>query len=294
MKRLDFPSLYQASDAASNSSQKNYLRVIIGDLICMIAGAVLAVYSFNSELGNTIIYCFSGLFLLISLILTIILKTKSFENFWYDGRALAESVKTLTWRFVCCSELFEITLSPKDADERFVTRINDLSKEFKDLCEVLNSDMLTRPIITERMRQIRSLPLNDRKKLYIKERIQDQKDWYSKKATYNNKKYNIWFVIVVVCQFLSLVGIVLLIKNPMLSWNAVGLFTTVSAAALSWTQTKQYQELNRAYTTAVQELNSIEALAQSISSEDQLSRFILDSENAISREHTLWLAQRRK
>ena len=73
----------------------------------------------------------------------------------------------------------------------------------------------------------------------------------------------------------------------------MGLFTTISAAAISWLQLKQHQELKQAYTTAAQELIFIKASSNSIHTEEQLSRFVLDSENAISREHTLWLAQKR-
>jgi hypothetical protein len=59
-------------------------------------------------------------------------------------------------------------------------------------------------------------------------------------------------------------------------------------------QLKQHQELKQAYTTAVIELNFIEEKGIRVSSETELSKFVMDSENAISREHTLWLAQKRK
>lgn len=85
-----------------------------------------------------------------------------------------------------------------------------------------------------------------------------------------------------------------LIRNPGSNWNVVGLFTTISAAALSWLQLKQHQELRLAYTTAAQELNFILDCSSSINNEEKLSEFVLDSENAISREHTLWLAQKRR
>lgn len=86
----------------------------------------------------------------------------------------------------------------------------------------------------------------------------------------------------------------LLISNPKLNWNLVGLFTTLSAASLSWLQVKRHQELKQAYTTTSNELNMILSLADNINNENDFSKFVLDSENAVSREHTLWLAQRRK
>ena len=144
------------------------------------------------------------------------------------------------------------------------------------------------------MESIRNLSAMERKEYYINERIKEQKKWYSDKAEFNKRKYDMWFVVIILAQFLSLVSIIVLIKNPTLDWNLVGLFTTISAAAISWLQLKQHQELKQAYTTAAQELNFIEASSSTVTTENELSRFVLDSENAISREHTLWLAQKRK
>ena len=294
MKTTDFPSVFQAADKASTEAQKNYLIIIGLDLSFMIIGSLLAIYSFKCEINKLVVYSISGVFLLTSLILTVVLKSKAFEDIWYQGRALAESVKTLTWRFATCSELFEITLTRKDASHIFINRLKELSNEFKDLNKTLDANILSLPIISAKMESIRELTTLERKEYYINERIKDQKEWYSTKAEFNKSKYDFWFWIIISAQFLSLVSIIILIKNPSLDWNLVGLFTTVSAAAISWLQLKQHQELKQAYTTAAQELNFIEASSFSITTETELSRFILDSENAISREHTLWLAQKRK
>ena len=294
MQHEEFPSLYQAADKSSLTAQKSYLIIIGLDLSFMIIGALLTIYSFNYEFSKLIIYSVSGLFLLTSLILTIILKSKAFEDTWYQGRALAESIKTLTWRFVTGSELFELHITQVDVNKIFIDRLKDLANEFNDLNKTLDASILTLPVITPRMEDIRKLTTEERKNLYIDQRIKDQKDWYSRKAQFNKSRYDLWFGIIIITQFLSLVCIVILIKNPSLNWNLVGLFTTISAAAISWLQLKQHQELKQAYTTAAQELNFIEASSLSITTETDFSRFVLDSENAISREHTLWLAQKRK
>ena len=286
--------MFQAADKASVTAQKNYLIIIGLDLAFMILGSLLAIYSFKCDFNKLIVYSVSGLFLLTSLTLTIVLKSKAFEDIWYQGRALAESVKTLTWRFATCSELFEVNLSKIEASQIFIDRLKELSNEFKDLNKTLDAKILSLPVITKKMERIRELTTLERKNYYVNVRIKDQIKWYSTKAEFNKTKYNVWFLVIISSQFFSLVSIVILIKNPALDWNLVGLFTTISASAISWLQLKQHQELKQAYTTAAQELNFIEASSFAITTETELSRFILDSENAISREHTLWLAQKRK
>jgi hypothetical protein len=158
----------------------------------------------------------------------------------------------------------------------------------------MNSNTLNLPIISDKMLELRNLSLADRKKYYIQNRIEDQKKWYANKAEYNLQKYNFWFWIIIISQVASLISIVILIKKPNFNCNFVGLFTTVSASAISWLQLKQHQELKQAYTTATQELNFIVTLSEQATTEESFSKFVLDSENAVSREHTLWLAQRRK
>jgi hypothetical protein len=294
MINSDFPNYFQASDKASIKAQSNYLNIIKIDLISMIIASALAIYNYQLVESKLYIYTISGFLLLLSLILTIILKSKKYEDTWYQGRALAESCKTLTWRFVTCSEFFESTLPEVEVKERFINRIKELSNEFKDLTNSLNSKTLNLPIITDKMIELRRLGTNERKQNYIQNRIEDQKKWYSDKAEFNKSKYNLWFWIIIFCQGIALISVVVLIKFPDNNYNLVGLFTTIASSAMSWLQLKQHQELKQAYTTATQELNFIVTLADKVLNDDDLSKFVLDSENAISREHTLWLAQKRK
>ena len=294
MQNSDFPSYFQASDKASIESQKSYLNIIRIDLLSMVLASALTIYNYQLEVSKLSIYIISGFLLLISLILTIILKSKKYEDLWYQGRALAESCKTITWRFVCCSEYFENSIDITEVKKRFIERIKELSNEFRELSKSMNSNTLNLPIITDKMLELRNLSLADRKKYYIQNRIEDQKKWYANKAEYNLQKYNFWFWIIIISQVASLISIVILIKKPNFNCNFVGLFTTVSASAISWLQLKQHQELKQAYTTATQELNFIVTLSEQATTEESFSKFVLDSENAVSREHTLWLAQRRK
>lgn len=294
LKKTDFPGFYQASDKLSLDAQNYYILILSIDLIGMALGAALAVYNYSAIETKLWTYIISGLLMLASTILTVILKTKKFEDNWYKGRALAESYKTLTWRFITGSELFEHSLPGDQAKKNFLRRVKEINDEFREMHGKMNARLTSLTIITNMMETIRSLPLNERLDYYVKYRIENQKNWYSDKAEFNEKKYNMWFAIIISVQALTVISIVYLIAKPTSNWNLVGFFTTVSASALSWLQVKQHQELKQAYTTTTQELNMILAMANAINTEDELSKFVLDSENAVSREHTLWLAQKRR
>lgn len=294
MEEKDFPGLYQASDTASMQAQNNYKNIIAYDLVSMIVASALAIYNFQDNEPKLWVYVISGVLLLVSFTLTLVIRTKKFEDVWYQGRALAESCKTLTWRFITCSESFEVNLEKDIVKEKFISRLKEFSNEFKELNESLNAKTIVLPVITDKMWEIRNLNTLERKDFYIRNRINDQKDWYANKAEFNKKKYSNWFLMIIVSQLIAILSIAFLIKFPESNWNLVGLFTTISASALSWLQLKQHQELKQAYTTAAQELNFIQASFGNVNSDLELAEFVLDAENAISREHTLWLAQKRK
>ena len=218
---------------------------------------------------------------------------KKYEDIWYRGRALAESSKTLTWRFIMTSEYFENNISDEEADRRFIQRIREINNEFSDLNNVLSSTQLNLPIITGEMKRVRGLSLNDKKTYYLNNRIQNQIDWYSSKADDSKFKYDVWFFAIIILQFFALISIGFLIKCPSSDFNFVGVFSTIAASGFSWLQVKKYQENKEAYTTANSELNLIKAEGNKNFSDNEFSEYVLDSENAMSREHTMWLAQKR-
>ncbi len=291
MQNKDFPNYFIAGDNASIKAQKTYINCILVDLILICIGAALSIYNWQTTNTKMWIYSISGFFLFVSFVLSLIMKFKKYEDTWYRGRALAESVKTLTWRFMTKSELFEG--DNEEAKERFLKRINEIRDEFKDLVNILEAKDLKLDVITPKMKEIRNSSLQERKDFYVKNRIQNQIEWYASKADTNKDKYEFWFWGVIVAQFFSIVSIVVLMIYPECNFNFVGLLTTLSASFLSWLQVKKYQENKEAYTIALSELNMIKTESENIDTEELFSKFVLDSENAMSREHTIWLAQKR-
>jgi hypothetical protein len=67
---------------------------------------------------------------------------------------------------------------------------------------------------------------------------------------------------------------------------------TSASAALTWLQAKKHNELSLSYVLAAQEIVLIKGEALSVNSEKKLSGFVLDAENAFSREHTQWVARK--
>jgi hypothetical protein len=259
----------------------------------MVAGSTIAVYNYQEESTKKYLYVISGLLILGALIISFVIKNKKYEDIWYKGRALAESCKTLTWRFMMNSELFERDLSEQDAKKRFTQRITEIKNNFADLNSELKAKHLSKVIFSTKMLEVRRMELQERKLFYLENRINDQINWYEKKADNNKSKYEFWFWLVIISQIMTIISISYLINQPSSNFNFVGVFSTLTVSFLSWMQVKKFQENKEAYTTAMLELNLIKQDAEYITTEGEFARFVLDSENAMSREHTLWLAQKR-
>ena len=79
------------------------------------------------------------------------------------------------------------------------------------------------------------------------------------------------------------------IKEPGASLP-IEVIATAASAVLTWLQAKKHNELNSSYSLAAHEIVLIKSESTSITTDNQLSDFVVNSEAAFSREHTQWIA----
>ena len=93
MKEEDFPGLFLAADKVAKNYQDKFKLVLKTNLITLVIAAILSFI----PISHWIIPLLQLLVLLTTLLCSIYLATQKPEKIWYSGRALAESIKTLTW-----------------------------------------------------------------------------------------------------------------------------------------------------------------------------------------------------
>lgn len=290
--RDDLPALYLAASKASKNAQKRYLRLVIFNLILIISATLLSSFDFPKEPINFYISCLSAVLLVGSMLITLLIFLIKLEKNWYGGRAIAESVKTLSWRYLTGATPYEINLSASRVDSIFSDDLKAVLDEKKFLSGALGGKLSTQPQISDKMRWARTLGPNLRKDLYVNFRIKPQQNWYADNSESNKHKELYSFSAIIIFELLALIGLILIIKFTNSVFNPVGLFTTLAVSTLAWLQLKQYQELSQSYGLATQELGLIFIESKSVKNNKQLSDFVLNSENAISREHTMWIARK--
>ena len=211
------------------------------------------------------------------------------DRYWYAGRAVAESIKTITWRYVSRAEPFQSEDNVSKND--FKQSIKMIFEQNQDVCSKL-TEHTNEEQFTDVMEQMRQSSLDVRKRNYSENRIKNQRNWYAKKASFNKKMANIFFFSLVGANFIGLMLAILKVANVNPIYLPVDVFIALAASLLSWIQAKRFTELSASYALTAHEIGFINEQSATINSEEGFSKFVGDAENAFSREHTQWAARR--
>ncbi len=270
-----------------------YLRCMSADLFLIVASGLAGAVSMEKHEYKLVTALISAALMAGGLILTLYIRGRQFEQNWFDGRAVAESVKTSTWRFMICSEPYLQSLSEKEVIKIFTNSLKKVVEERKRFAAFLAPESQeNKPQITSKMLEVRNLSLEEKKQLYLDERLDNQRLWYTNKASINVKSSNRWFNAIIISQAFALFSTYLLVQYPEFPILLPSVFATVAAAFVAWLQVKRHQELANSYGLAAQELSFIATQMRLVETPEEFSTFVSDAENAISREHTLWVARR--
>lgn len=286
----DMPALFRAADQSSIAAQRRYLFVLFCNLFFLTGGAVLTSVLPVMLVDRSGLAFAGSVSFAIGLFFTLVISQFGFEKAWYGGRAIAESVKTISWRYMTRAEPYDESCDNCDAS--LIRELRSIMLEREEMSRFLGGRAGSDEQITQKMRDARSMDTANRKRLYIRQRIAHQRDWYSTKAAINERGGRIWFAAIVFAQLFALIFAFYIVYVPTTELNLTGPFSTLAGALLAWLQAKRHQEQAQAYSLAAHELGLISALAEGVTTDDELSQFVAESESAISREHTMWSARR--
>lgn len=285
MQQQDYPALFLDADNASNRFQRSFLLLIFGEYLALFAAAVFSI----SFLDGVIYYVLSAGVFFIGLIILISRAFSKPDQWWYRCRALAESVKTLTWRYMMHATPFDRT----DAEARaeFRSQLGLILRENLETGKRITEDQSANHQITPAMEDIRAKSCEERVSYYLCYRVGEQRNWYQKKARENRKAARNYVWLSSICYLVA--GSMMLCRIAQPNWSIwpIEPLIVVAASIIGWVQIKKYNELSAAYTVTAHEIGLIPTTIDSPSNDLLLSQFVNDAEQAFSREHTLWLAR---
>ncbi len=283
----ELPGLYQSANQASLNAQENYFRGLRWYLILLICAAFVS-YARPSDIVGALLS--AGLFL-VTLGILIFIRVQRPDDTWYNGRAVAESVKTRSWRWMLRAEPYEDCENIEIVSKQFINDLKAILDQNKSLSHHLQSTSAAKDPISQTMRLVRSYSVEERLSIYVDQRVQNQIEWYWHKASFNKRRAKQWFWVSVFLHAAAIAMLLYRIKDPTLTLP-VEVIATAASAALTWLQAKKHNELNSAYALTAHEIVLIKGESDAVHNEEQLSEYVLNSETAFSREHTQWVARK--
>jgi hypothetical protein len=183
---------------------------------------------------------------------------------------------------------FPIDAPSSDARSKLLDRIEEVVDELKEMPVVVtNSAQLE---ITAEMVKLRGMGFELRKTAYLEDRINDQIGWYGRRSVDHRQLAKRWLVVTVAASAFGIVMGVLRFLN-VFDIDLLGLASGVASSAIAWNQANQHRVQATSYALAERELSLIRDRIPEVL-EPVWALFVSDSEDAISREHTMWLARR--
>lgn len=287
MDRSDYPQLYRAADSLSIKYQKIHFGLLVAYLLSLIAGAAISMCD-NSVLANSISL---GLFLLSAILYTIA-KICNPLDLWYNGRAVAESVKSMTWKWMMMAEPYPYK-TPGTASLDFTKDLQILLKQndvlFKHYQDDDDNNFYS---ISDKMREIRNATTREKLTFYNTNRVYNQLKWYRKKSKDLHNIYVALSITIGLCYCVIITLMIVSVINPNKSLP-IELISAIVAAIISWMEAKKYNELSCAYSLAVNDISIISNnTLEGQVGDSEVSEYVINSENAFSREHTQWIARK--
>ena len=281
-----YPAIFHAADDASVSSQRWFLRLSACRLWALVIVAALAALAVLIDRWAAIIALVP---ISIAVFVEVLLLAWRPDRRWYQARAVAESAKTLAWRYQVGGWPLGLRMTDDEAAAELIARLRGLLGQFQDL----SLPPTQQDQVTPTMRRLRSSPLVERIAEYQRARIQDQRAWYASKADSNRKRAT-WFQVGLVAIELAAFAMAILTAAYGLSVSVYSILAAFAMAGVGWLQIKQHRSMANAYSLASHDLAAINSTIDSVHGEDAWEEFVDQAEDAISREHTLWLASNRR
>jgi hypothetical protein len=290
----ELPRAFRSADAFSLLGQRRVLRGTSARLVLTVVATLLMAVAplwpthVSPDREIELVGIVAAALFLVAFVFELWLLRRRPERDWYDGRAVAESTKTLSWRYAVGGSPYAIS-ADVDVDATFAADVRSLGTDVPPL----RADVETGGTATPWMRSLRASDLATRRASYVRDRIADQERWYSTKAAYNLRRARAWSAVLLVSEALGVV-LALLKSLGVVSIDFASLAAAVIASGAAWLALKQHESIGAAYTLASAELASVRERLVGLTDESAWAEEVASAEDAVSREHTMWRASRSK
>ncbi|MEE4542583.1 DUF4231 domain-containing protein [Streptomyces sp. V4-01] len=292
----DLPGLFRFADGAAVRRQRLTVDWVRRQLVLLVVAAAFAAVPWRLRSGHLeLLALVSAVAYVGALWFTWQTARHHHRENWQLHRSAAELLRSQCWRYAVCGAPF--AREAPDAEGDFEVRVNDSLHELRSVGwrdpRPAGSSAMERALITATMRDLRGKPLAVRRDVYVRDRVMEQRDWYRRRTSQSRRAGAVWRSVAVLGTAAALAAAAARSFGWGASVDLVGLASSAAAASVAWSELRQYQPLVAAHSVVAQELDTMVVTMEKITTEAAWSTAVRAAEDAISPDHTAWLARHR-
>lgn len=292
----DLPGLFRFADGAAVRRQRLTVDWVRRQLVLLVVAAAFSAVPWRLRSGHLdLLALISATAYVGALWFTWQTARHHHRENWQLHRSAAELLRSQCWRYAVCGAPFGREVP--DAEGDFEVRVNDSLHELRSVGwrdpRPAGSSAMERALITRTMRELRAKPLAVRRDVYVRDRVMEQRDWYRRRTSQSRRAAAVWQSVAVLGTAAALAAAAARAFEWGASMDLVGLASSAAAASVAWSELRQYQPLVAAHSVVAQELDTMVVTMDKITAEDTWAGAVSAAEDAISPDHTAWLARHR-
>lgn len=293
MELSDYPSLYAVADSAADKAKRNYYRLLAAQLLIFVLISFAGTLASQGTERGRLFSKISAFLLGASLIVSWVNRAQHYDKGWYECRAVAEAVKTLTWRYMMQADPFRAGLEPAEASRKFVAELQAIRKTYSGAIKDLGDYGVSPTIFSNYMNETRESSWQNRSQRYLQERLEPERVWYERNARLSRSQSEKWLWFTIILQLLALFFAIVQPSLHVSFLNPVSFFMTIASVITAWNQAKRHDEVAQSYSATAQVLGEFQGTASTEATDPaSLEAFVAKVEQVLAKERATWLIKK--
>jgi len=284
---FEYPAIWHATNRVANEAQATYVFILRANLFLLFLTPAIALLA-SSFPVTLMLLPFP---LVLSTVASLVLVLGKVRERWYGGRAATESIKSSAWKYAMRAAPFDNDLE-SEMKAQYIREVDSILKQNKARLKLPAQCDSTPEQISNTMLSVRAMSWQDRKLKYCEARIDEQYKWYSARSNASSRKSSVFFSAVILAQASACISAFICAYTRAAIPNFASVFSSLASVCLAWLNFRAYDTVSQAYSIAAVDLMSAKTVANDVLDEATFRQFVSDTENAISREHVMWVSRR--
>lgn len=279
-----YPSQYETADRFADAARFRFHMLVAAEYAVLLTAAALGLFGWSGGFYYAIV----AFIFILSLAIMLFRTFTTPEQDWYRARALAEEIKSASWRFMTHCPPFN--KSDRESEAAFRKALARTLDQHQAIVGRMGADA-DADEVTPAMRSARGKPLAERKDLYFRQRIEDQRNWYRIKADASRRAAQRWVALCVAIYIGAVASVIVRAAWPDWEYSPTEIFIILASTLLGWIQMKKFGELAASYSLAAHQTGFMDGPLNEATTEEAFGGVVKDAEAYFSHEQSAWAAQ---